>query len=190
MGLMNAGWIKCGLCGLEYDPAQNRMCASCPLQSGCEMACCPACGYQAVNVQRSVLARLAGSLFSPSTQGATRPAKRVELTLVDIPAGGQARVAGFLEGLPLERRSQLQAYGLTPNEMVHVLQHSPVTVIQIDQTELALEGGLASQIKVERIGTEERNEDRARRHRAGRQHPAGAPASAGRRLRGRGHRQA
>jgi Fe2+ transport system protein FeoA len=61
-------------------------------------------------------------------------------------------VGGFLDGLPIDRRAQLQAYGLIANNWVQVLQQAPVTVIQIHHTELALEAKLASQIKVERIG--------------------------------------
>ena len=179
MGDVNTPLIRCAMCGFEYDPAQHRACGSCPLQKGCEMVCCPACGYQSVDVHKSVLARLADSLFSffirkpsnPYTWPGNRaqtfplhraplPAKRVELTLVDVPPGSRARLAGFLDGLPVERRVQLQAYGLVANDWVHVLQQAPVTVIRIDHTELALEGKLAGQIKVERIGPEKPDEDR------------------------------
>jgi Fe2+ transport system protein FeoA len=45
----------------------------------------------------------------------------------------------------------LQAYGLAPGHLLKVLQHAPVTVIQIGNTELALEAELASQVKVEQL---------------------------------------
>jgi Fe2+ transport system protein FeoA len=47
------------------------------------------------------------------------------------------------------RRQQLQAYGLSPGHCVHVLQHSPVTIIQAGHTELAMEADLAETIMVE-----------------------------------------
>jgi Fe2+ transport system protein FeoA len=45
----------------------------------------------------------------------------------------------------------LQAYGLAPGHCVRILQHSPVTIVQIEHTELALEGGLARQVEVEGV---------------------------------------
>ncbi len=48
----------------------------------------------------------------------------------------------------------------SPDDWVRVVQHSPVTVIQIDQTELALENTLASEIEVEIIRKGEDHEDR------------------------------
>jgi Fe2+ transport system protein FeoA len=51
--------------------------------------------------------------------------------------------------MPRERRAHLQAYGLVPGHCVRILQHSPVTIVQIEHMELALEGGLARQVQVE-----------------------------------------
>ena len=50
--------------------------------------------------------------------------------------------------MPKERLNHLRAYGLVPGHCVRVLQHSPVTVVQVEHTELALEGDLARQIEV------------------------------------------
>ena len=72
-----------------------------------------------------------------------------ELTLADVPPGGRACIRGFLPGLSCERRAHLQAYGLTPGYQVRILQHSPVTIVQVEHMELALEGGLARQVQVE-----------------------------------------
>ena len=71
-----------------------------------------------------------------------------EATLVDVPAGYKAKVIGFKHHLPADRLSHLQAYGLTPGHKVRVLQHSPVTVVQIEHTELALERDLAKAIQI------------------------------------------
>ena len=70
-------------------------------------------------------------------------------TLLDVPVGHYARVQGLSSGMP-----QLQAYGLTPGYWVRVLQHSPVTVIQIDHLELALESELAGQVLIEEISSD------------------------------------
>ncbi len=59
------------------------------------------------------------------------------------------RLVGYLPGLPPERRTQLQAYGLLPGQILRVLQHNPVTVIQVGLTELALDSELANVMVVE-----------------------------------------
>jgi Fe2+ transport system protein FeoA len=69
-------------------------------------------------------------------------------TLADVPPGCKAKVLGFTQYLPPERLSHFQAFGLTPGYKVRVLQHSPVTVIQIEHTELALERDLAKEIQI------------------------------------------
>jgi Fe2+ transport system protein FeoA len=70
------------------------------------------------------------------------------LTLADIPVGWQAKVAGFAPGLSPERNAHLQAYGLVPGYLVHVVRHSPVMVIRVEHLELALERGLARKVLV------------------------------------------
>ena len=70
------------------------------------------------------------------------------VTLADSPVGSQVRVIGFLPGLAAERQTQLQSYGLAPGRTVQVLQHTPVTVLQIEQFELALEREMAAYVEV------------------------------------------
>jgi Fe2+ transport system protein FeoA len=69
-------------------------------------------------------------------------------TLLDVPPGCHVLIEGFAEDLSPTRRSQLQAYGLVPGYWVEVLQHSPVTVVKIEHSELAMENELAQQVKV------------------------------------------
>ncbi len=40
------------------------------------------------------------------------------------------------------------AYGLTPGAQVRVVQHSPVTVVQVENLEIALERSLAEGIRI------------------------------------------
>jgi Fe2+ transport system protein FeoA len=74
--------------------------------------------------------------------------QKPERTLIDIRPGTQARVLTF-NGLSVKQIESLQAYGLAPGILVKVIRHKPVTIIQIDNTELALEHDLAIQVKVE-----------------------------------------
>ena len=74
-------------------------------------------------------------------------------SLADVPAGCKARILGFTRSIPAERMSNFQAYGLVPGHQVRVLQHSPVTVVEIEHTELALERQLAQEIQIEQINS-------------------------------------
>ncbi len=69
-------------------------------------------------------------------------------SLVDILPGREARVLDY-DGLGIKQIESLQAYGLAPGRLVKVIRHKPVTIIQIDNTEIALEHTLAIHIKVE-----------------------------------------
>jgi Fe2+ transport system protein FeoA len=52
-----------------------------------------------------------------------------------------------------EHKSQLQAYGVIPGYALRLQQQKPVTVIQVDHTELAFEYDLAKRIFVEEIAS-------------------------------------
>lgn len=55
--------ITCSLCGTTFDPTENQRCQSCPLHQSCQLVCCPACGYEAVVVEKSALANLTQRVF-------------------------------------------------------------------------------------------------------------------------------
>jgi hypothetical protein len=124
------------------------------------MVCCPACGYNTIDAGGSKLARLAMAMLPGRASRWERRQRRhhgkgkFEWTLVDVPPGWQAKVSGFSEGIPAARRVQLQAYGLRPDYWVRVLQHSPVTVIQVEHIELALEADLADGVQVKAMQKE------------------------------------
>jgi Fe2+ transport system protein FeoA len=72
------------------------------------------------------------------------------ISLADITPGCRAKIASFSLKISPERRAHLQAYGLIPGRWVLISQHSPVTVVRVEHTELALEAGLAHEVRVER----------------------------------------
>lgn len=113
------------------------------MRGNCRLVCCPACGYETVDIQNSGLARLVQRWLTRQSPAA------VSLTLADAPVGHLVRVVGFRPGLSAHRQARLQAYGLVAGYWVRVLQHSPVLVVEIEHTELALEGELADQVWVE-----------------------------------------
>jgi hypothetical protein len=68
--------------------------------------------------------------------------------LASVPPGGSARVLAYTPLVPSERQAQLSAYGLAPGYRVRVVQHSPVTIVQVEHLELALETELARGVQV------------------------------------------
>lgn len=79
---------------------------------------------------------------------AAGPADRPANNLSQLPPGRSARVSGFLEGLSAERQAHLQSYGIVPGAIVRVVQHNPVTIIQVEHLELALERSLAEKVQL------------------------------------------
>ncbi len=75
--------------------------------------------------------------------------RAIGLTLADIPAGKQARIVSISQRMPSNQRAHLHAYGLIPGRLVKIAQRSPVTVVQIEQMELALETEMAGLVLVE-----------------------------------------
>lgn len=158
---MSITLVRCPLCGFRFDPAQNQACPTCPLAKGCTAVCCPACGHSTINPRRSALGRLASALLTaPRKQRAdvgaapearsrlAASAARPLLPLAEVPAGAEVQVVSLRQaGKALE----LQAYGLAPGRRVRVLQQQPVTVVQADHTELALEHSLADGVMVDRV---------------------------------------
>jgi len=70
------------------------------------------------------------------------------LTLADAPPGTRVRVLQFDHELPLGRLEHLLIFGISPGRWVEVKQQQPITVVQVDYTELAIENEVAQQIVV------------------------------------------
>ena len=69
-------------------------------------------------------------------------------TVRDLTPGQPAHVTGFSVQLSAERRALLQAYGFVPGYAIRVVQQSPVSVVQLEHAEIALEKDLAGEIFV------------------------------------------
>lgn len=144
--------MNCPLCGFEFEPDRSGCSTSCPFGSGCNLVCCPSCGYQGVDESRSRLASWAGRLFSLGRKPAAAPSpdswgdgSRVSLSLIE--PGVDATVVD-LAGMPTARALRLGAFGLTPGAFVRIIQRTPVPVLRIGETDLGLEVGVLDQIHV------------------------------------------
>jgi Fe2+ transport system protein FeoA len=69
-------------------------------------------------------------------------------TLAQAGSGQAVTIAGF-ENLSPVYCQHLQAYGLLPGRSVVVLAQQPVTIVLVEQTELAFENEIARQVLVE-----------------------------------------
>jgi Fe2+ transport system protein FeoA len=79
---------------------------------------------------------------APDDQGA-------DFSLAQVKPGSMVQVKGFLPGIPNARAWHLQSYGVVPGCWLRVIQQKPVTIVQVEHLELALENGLAAFIQVE-----------------------------------------
>ncbi|MFO7541200.1 MAG: FeoA family protein [Thiobacillus sp.] len=64
--------------------------------------------------------------------------------------GARARIEDLDEAIESTQREQLVAYGLAPNRPLLVLQQRPMTIVMIDEVELALEASVARHVWVRR----------------------------------------
>jgi Fe2+ transport system protein FeoA len=76
------------------------------------------------------------------------PLARVPLAFL-LP-GAHATLDSLDEAIDSTQREQLVAYGLAPGRPVTVLQQRPMTIVMVDEVELALETGVARQVWVRR----------------------------------------
>lgn len=77
----------------------------------------------------------------------TDSAARSSRTLAGVEPGREVSVVGYLP-MPGFQRRHLQAYGLLPGRRVLVLAQRPVTIVQVEQTELAFEISVAANVLV------------------------------------------
>jgi Fe2+ transport system protein FeoA len=158
---MIAQSFPCPLCGHQYNPADHAACRTCPLNKSCSLVCCPACGHTTIDPARSRLAQWLTMLLPKQHQAtAEQPGRaarsaaagdaRLWQNLSEVAVGSTARVLGFADRAAAYRE-RLQAYGIAPGRSIRVVQQLPVTVIQVDHTELAFEIELARGILIETI---------------------------------------
>jgi len=139
----------CPVCMTEFDPSARAACSACPIGRGCSMICCPNCGHTTIDPNQSRLAGWVSTFFNSPTNvddSMLRPIRN-KRSLSDV-ARGQRVCVLDLERLPAIRRRYLQAFGVTPGATVTVRQQSPLTIFEIDHTELALEHELARAVVV------------------------------------------
>lgn len=69
-------------------------------------------------------------------------------SLAQARSGEIVRISGF-GVLSAAQRQHLQAYGLLPGRSVQILAQKPVTIVLVEQTELAFETEIALQVQIQ-----------------------------------------
>jgi Fe2+ transport system protein FeoA len=149
----------CPLCGHSFDPAAHLACQTCPLHAGCHLVCCPACGHTTVDQGQSRIVRWITTLLerSPARPALERATARgmeqvraARCTLADVPLDQPVRVVD-VGALRAGQREQLHGYGILPGCVLRVIQRTPVTVVQIEHIELAIETAIAQAVQVDAL---------------------------------------
>lgn len=138
--------LTCPLCGFEFQKSDALCKHGCPLGAMCNLARCPVCEYEFPETMPS------GSwlrrLFRKEASIPPLPAEGV-LTVRGLDAGERAEVV-LLGGDSASRRNHLAVFGLVPGSEIRLLQRYPSFVVEIGETTLALDAGVAGDIVVRR----------------------------------------
>lgn len=147
--------MHCAMCGYEFEPSQLTCHRGCPLGAHCMVICCPRCGYSTVDSARAVVTRGLLRLFGKG-EGASKHdessddsggQERTTVRLIDMQRGQRGYIAEL--GGETPAWNYLSRYGLLAGTPVRLLQKRPVPVVQVGETELALEYSVAAEIQVE-----------------------------------------
>ena len=137
------------VCQFEFDPARNTGgCSSCPLGKGCGLVLCPNCRYEFPEESQVV------SWFSRLFKRAKKPDAAPmwddapgEIPLSELGAGKIGEIVA-IEAERKVRAERLSAMGLTPGSRVRVKQRFPSVVLEIGETEIALDRAITQDIRV------------------------------------------
>jgi Fe2+ transport system protein FeoA len=142
-------YIACPMCGFRINTEESKSCQACPLNKDCSLVCCPNCGHMTVDPQQSFVARRISKMLTKLRVKNTKVSgNELFLSLLDVPRGNEANVICFADEFPIEKREHLMAYGVYPGVRVRVMQHKPVTILQVNHLEIALDDNLAHMIHV------------------------------------------
>lgn len=149
--------VICPMCRSTLDPdAQARACQHCPLHhlhEGCtlQMIRCPVCGYHSLATEVETVDETGVEMEVPvgaddvgAAPAATASSRRLD-ELLDTNDGV---VTGFND-ISERAMRRLMAYGVVPGARFKLLQRRPAYILQVGQTELALESEIAASVCVD-----------------------------------------
>jgi Fe2+ transport system protein FeoA len=137
--------MRCPLCGHEFDETVMSCHSSCVFNENCGIICCPNCGYQLVDEQKTRLATALKRWLSHRKQSndqlsPVRPLSAMQQgqsgTVVEIISSNHARI------------ERLQVLGLIPDAPITLDQKHPTFVLRVGFTQLSIEREIADEILV------------------------------------------
>jgi Fe2+ transport system protein FeoA len=136
--------MRCQLCGYEFDETAMSCHSSCAFNEACAVICCPNCGYQAVDEQKTrvatVLRRILSRRQTTINLLPVRPLSSMNPgqsgTVVEITSSHHARV------------ERLQVLGLITDAPITLEQKNPTFVLRVGFTQLSVEREIADDILV------------------------------------------
>ena len=141
-----AEYLTCPFCGFEFLREDTLCEHGCPLGAMCGLVRCPNCQYEYPEKPQS-LTWLQRVFRRPSPY--TDLPEHV-ITVQELKPGERARVLCLGTGGP-QRHNSLAVFGLVPGAEIVLVQHHPSPVIQVEETELALDPAIAREVLVERV---------------------------------------
>ncbi len=145
--------LICPLCGFEFERPDTLCQHGCPMSQFCDLVRCPSCEYEfpespkVLTWFKRLLRGVPGGACDPPHS---------DTTLQDLSPGDRAIVERFA-GANAGRHNTLTVFGLIPGAEIRLIQKRPSFVIQIGETDLALDEEIAKQIIV-RLDTERGDE--------------------------------
>lgn len=144
-----ADYLRCPLCGFEFEKLDTLCSHGCPLGGSCNFVRCPSCQYEYPPQPRrvSLLDRILGrGKQLPVLPDGIRP-------LSELKRGERARVV-CLGGNNGSRHNSLAVFGLAEEAEITLVQQRPSCVVQVGETELAIDSDIAIDILVEPLDAE------------------------------------
>ena len=148
---MAIDYLTCPMCGFEFERTDTLCAHGCPLGALCHLIRCPACEYEFPETPPAV--SFVKRLFRRRLPTVTGLPPGVR-TAAELRPGQKANVL-CLGSTVTDRHRTLTVYGLGPGAEITLVQQQPACVIQIGETELALDLDIARDILVQPLEVEQ-----------------------------------
>ncbi|MBN2143278.1 MAG: ferrous iron transport protein A [Candidatus Aureabacteria bacterium] len=141
-GLMNTPDYKlCPLCGFEFEKDDTACAHGCPFNEVCHLIRCPSCHYE-FHDQPQTLSWF--QKFFKKNKETCPPIKGNYQSILQMKDGEEGTVAVICAHG--SRKNSLAVFSLVPGSKIRMLQHTPAVLIQIGETQLALDTEIAKNI--------------------------------------------
>lgn len=144
-------YLTCPMCGYAFERGDTLCAHGCPLGSLCRLVRCPSCAYEFPEIPRAV--SWARRVFQrrrslPLADDASHALPKHVRTADELKSGERAKVL-CLGASATDRHRTLTVFGVIPGVQIALIQRQPACVIQVGETELALDPEIARDILVE-----------------------------------------